>query len=224
MTKIFAKFLILSLSVVFFYAPIHAQTVEPVTVARCVADWISKTYLTDPTKSPVQFSCVYRCADNSGKISEVKAIHLFHKTTDEAEMIGLVCEGARVSHERVDGKLRGDLVAVDGFWAPLSEIPEIKNWALQNKVRLPEKTLEQMKQAMILNLLKVSVAFQQVNNPQFPEFTEAGQILAEIASRSELGKSYLQQSLARIKSKTEQKTKAEHLVDLNISAHGRFLL
>lgn len=218
--------LFLSLTVLFFQNFAFAQDIimEPVTAGRCVAIALSKTYLSDPTKSPVQFSCVYQCGDNSGKVSQVKAIHLFHKSTDAAEMTGLVCRGVVISYEQVDGQMRGDMTAVKGFWAKISDVPEIKSWALQNQIEIPSEALREMRNKMNSQLREVQKSYSGVDFTRYPEFQEAGEILGEIASESSSGQRYLNESLARVKSQTQQKTKSENLVDLNISALGRFLL
>ncbi len=197
---------------------------EAVTEGRCVAAVLSKTYLSDVSKSPIKYSCVYNCADKEGNVVSIKAIHTFHRTTPAAEMTGLVCQGAIIQVEYINGQIGGDLSEVQGFWSRMSDIPEIKSWALANDVQIPIKARNQMRLKMNQDLVVVSSSYAKIDRVNYPEFAESAAVLKEISTGSEQGEVWLQESLGRIKSGNSTKTKTQNLIDINVFALGKFLL
>jgi hypothetical protein len=190
---------------------------------QCITDPYSKTYV-DASANPIKYSCLYKCSDNDGKFTTIKAAHEFFKTGDfYSEMVGLVCKGAEVAQKSNGVRTSWDMVAVHSFWARATELSEIRSWAISNDVKISSEAFQEMKLELRKQFLQVGFVYFRADTENFPEFREAALVLVEIGSGTEKGEALLLEYVRRIQAGEFPKSKADELIYLNINQLGRFL-
>lgn len=198
-------------------------THDPLQPGLCVADALSKYYLSNPMLSRVEFVCSYTCMNNEGQIASIAAKHSEDKNSTSDPMMQMICDNVQIILKKSDlGYVLDQKIHSVGFWAQTSSRPELRTWAKKENGGIPEATKLELKKVMNKVLVKIGIDTypKDGNSAVLIKFATD---LIEIGSETEKGNAILESYINRI-NRNEALTGGELLVSMMIKSHGGFLL